>query len=34
MDKPLEFTSLFEMIKTYDEAYKECGQRLVTVRRF
>ncbi len=31
MDKPLEFNSLFDLIKNYDEAYKDCGHRLVKV---
>jgi hypothetical protein len=31
MEKPLEFTSLFEMIKNFDEAYQECGHRLIKV---
>jgi hypothetical protein len=32
MDKPMEFTSLNELIKNFDEAYAECGQRLLKVR--
>ena len=31
MDKPLEFNSLYELIKNFDEAYKDCGHRLVKV---
>ena len=31
MDKPVEFGSLFDLIKNYDEAYKDCGHRLVKV---
>ena len=34
MDKPLEFSSLFDLIKNYDEAYKECGQKLIKVNRY
>jgi hypothetical protein len=32
MDKPLEFTSLHELVKNFDEAYKECGHRLIKVK--
>jgi len=31
MDKPIEFGSLFELIKNFDEAYKELGHKLLKV---
>lgn len=31
MNKPMEFNSLFELIKNFDEAYKDCGHKLVKV---
>jgi len=34
MDKPLEYSSLFELIKNFDEAYKDCGHKLVKVSTF
>ena len=34
MDKALEFNSLYELIKNFDEAYKDCGHRLVKVKAF
>ena len=32
MDKPLASTSLYDLICLFDEAYKNCGQRLIKVR--
>ena len=32
MDKKLEFTSLYELVNDFEEAYKNCGHRLVKVR--
>jgi hypothetical protein len=33
MDKPLEFNSLFDLIKDFDEAYRDCGHRLIKVKQ-
>lgn len=32
MDKKLEFTSLHDLVSDFEEAYKNCGHRLVKVR--
>ena len=32
MDKKLEFPSLHDLIQNFDEAYKDCGHKLVKVR--
>lgn len=32
MDKPLEYSSLFDLIEEFDKCYKDCGHRLIKVR--